>query len=155
MPIRVIIIGAGTAGLCLAHGLKGSGVDVVVHERDRSPNDRLQGYRLHISVEGTNALRDCLPPERFKQFISGAAKPNTAVTFLDSDLRTLLRIPVGKQWPDEPTEIPISRITLRKVLLSGLDGIVEFDKRFTSFELNNEKVVAHFEDGSTAVGTFL
>jgi cation diffusion facilitator CzcD-associated flavoprotein CzcO len=31
--LRVIIIGAGTGGLCLAHGLEASGLEVRVFER--------------------------------------------------------------------------------------------------------------------------
>jgi len=58
----VIIIGAGTGGLCLAHGLRASGLEVRVFERDETPADRLQGYRLNISATGNRALGDCLPP---------------------------------------------------------------------------------------------
>ena len=39
--LKVIIIGAGTGGLCLAHGLRSAGIDVRVFERDRTPTDRL------------------------------------------------------------------------------------------------------------------
>jgi 2-polyprenyl-6-methoxyphenol hydroxylase-like FAD-dependent oxidoreductase len=62
MSARIIIIGAGIGGLCLAQGLKLSGLNVLVYERDRHPTDRLQGYRLHISTEGSQALENCLPP---------------------------------------------------------------------------------------------
>ena len=46
--LRVRIVGAGTGGLCLAQGLKQDDVDVEVFERDHTPMDRLQGYRLSI-----------------------------------------------------------------------------------------------------------
>ena len=42
--MKVLIIGAGTGGLCLAQRLKQSGVDVVVFERDRTRTDGLFGY---------------------------------------------------------------------------------------------------------------
>ncbi|MGH3834528.1 MAG: FAD-dependent oxidoreductase [Pseudonocardiaceae bacterium] len=48
-PLDVIIVGGGIAGLCLAQGLRQAGVSVAVYERDRSPTDRLDGYRIHIN----------------------------------------------------------------------------------------------------------
>jgi 2-polyprenyl-6-methoxyphenol hydroxylase-like FAD-dependent oxidoreductase len=60
--LEVLVIGAGTGGLCLAHGLLASGLKVRVFERDRTPTDRLQGCRLHISATGNRALQACLPP---------------------------------------------------------------------------------------------
>jgi 2-polyprenyl-6-methoxyphenol hydroxylase-like FAD-dependent oxidoreductase len=48
-PLKVLIIGGGTGGLCLAHGLRKAGVAVKVFERDHTPEYRLQGYRLNIS----------------------------------------------------------------------------------------------------------
>ena len=57
--LKVRIIGAGTGGLCLAQGLKKDHVEVEVYERDHSPSDRLQGYRLSISEIGRRALKAC------------------------------------------------------------------------------------------------
>lgn len=59
--MNVIIIGAGTGGLCLAHGLRHGGVDVAVYERDHTPRDGLLGYRVtaHFS-DGTSATGDLL-----------------------------------------------------------------------------------------------
>jgi salicylate hydroxylase len=58
---RVMIVEAGTDGLCLVEGLKQSGIDEAIFETDRTPTDRLQGYRLHISSNGARALEHCLP----------------------------------------------------------------------------------------------
>jgi 2-polyprenyl-6-methoxyphenol hydroxylase-like FAD-dependent oxidoreductase len=50
----------------------------------------------------------------------------------------------------------VSRITLRQVLLSGLDDIVHFGKTFTRYETRADgRVVAHFEDGTRAEGDIL
>jgi 2-polyprenyl-6-methoxyphenol hydroxylase-like FAD-dependent oxidoreductase len=64
-PLKVLIIGAGTGGLCLAQGLKKKGVAAAVFERDRTPTDRLQGYRLSLSATGNRALKSCLPDRVF------------------------------------------------------------------------------------------
>ena len=66
MLSKPMIVGAGTGGLCLAQGLKQSGIDVAVFERDRTPTDRLQGYRLHISSKWS-ASTGALPSRNFVQ----------------------------------------------------------------------------------------
>jgi 2-polyprenyl-6-methoxyphenol hydroxylase-like FAD-dependent oxidoreductase len=153
---KVLIIGAGTGGLCLAQGLKQAGVDASVFERDRTPTDRLQGYRLHISASGARALERCLPATLFGEFLVSVAKPNRAVTFLDSNLKTLLTFPIVADPNAESRELPVSRITLRKLLLQGLEGVVNFEKRFHHYEQRPDgRVVAHFEDGSAVEGDLL
>ena len=152
--LEVLIIGAGTGGLCLAHGLLASGLKVRVFERDRTPTDRLQGYRLHISATGNRALQACLPPENFERFVRASAVSNTAVTFLDSKLKRLLQIeipPADRMAPE--SERPVSRIALRKILLEGLEGVVVFGKTFVSYEsAPEERITVRFKDGSTATG---
>jgi salicylate hydroxylase len=59
--LKIMIVGAGTGGLCLAQGLNADGIAVEVFERDYSPTDRLQGYRLSIDANGSHALKSCLP----------------------------------------------------------------------------------------------
>jgi 2-polyprenyl-6-methoxyphenol hydroxylase-like FAD-dependent oxidoreductase len=152
--LEVLIIGAGTGGLCLAHGLVASGVRVRVFERDRTPTDRLQGYRLHISATGNRALQACLPAPNFERFVAASAVSNTAVTFLDDKLNRLLQIdipPVDRMAPE--SERPVSRIALRKILLEGLEDTIVFDKTFVGYESTPEgRVTVRFKDGSTASG---
>ncbi|HEY3786271.1 MAG TPA: FAD-dependent monooxygenase [Steroidobacteraceae bacterium] len=152
--LEVLIIGAGTGGLCLAQGLALSGLNVRVFERDRTPTDRLQGYRLHISATGNRALQACLPAQNFARFVRASAISNTAVTFLDHRLNRLLQIdipPVDRMAPE--SERPISRIALRKILLEGLEETVAFDKTFLSYQICPDgRVSVRFKDGSTATG---
>jgi 2-polyprenyl-6-methoxyphenol hydroxylase-like FAD-dependent oxidoreductase len=68
--LRVRIIGAGTGGLCLAQRLKQDDVEVEVFERDHTPTDRLQGYRLSINATGRRALKACLPHGLFAKLIA-------------------------------------------------------------------------------------
>jgi cation diffusion facilitator CzcD-associated flavoprotein CzcO len=42
--LHVIVIGGGIGGLCLAQGLKKSGIGISVYERDASAQFRSQGY---------------------------------------------------------------------------------------------------------------
>jgi glycine/D-amino acid oxidase-like deaminating enzyme len=77
-PLKVMIIGAGTGGLCLAHGLKSEGIAVAVFERDHSPADHQQGFRLSVSATGSAALR--LPPALFDKLAASSADPSRGVT---------------------------------------------------------------------------
>src|SRR5271166_736793 len=62
---------------------RAEGVDVRVFERDRTPVDRAQGYRLTINAGGACALQSCLPKANFERYIEASAKISTAVTFFD------------------------------------------------------------------------
>ena len=77
-PVRlhVLIVGGGIGGLALAQGLKKSGVSVAVYERDRTPSDRAQGYRVHIDPAGSLALHECLTPELFDAFARTCGQPS-------------------------------------------------------------------------------
>jgi salicylate hydroxylase len=49
---HVGIVGGGIGGLALAQGLKKAGVSVALYERDATPIDRLQGYRVRHQPQG-------------------------------------------------------------------------------------------------------
>ena len=151
--LSVMIIGGGIGGLCLAQGLKKSGVKVAVYERDETPTSRLQGFRVHISPQGSLALHDCLPPELWMVFDKTGGTFTRGFTMMTEQLSELLHITIDD---DRTANHPVarhrsvSRITLRHILLRGLEDLIHFDKRFVRYEEANDSVIAHFEDGSTA-----
>jgi 2-polyprenyl-6-methoxyphenol hydroxylase-like FAD-dependent oxidoreductase len=55
--MRVVVVGAGLDGLCVAHGLHKAGVDVEVLEARDGIHDAGQGYRIDINATGHDALR--------------------------------------------------------------------------------------------------
>ena len=133
--LKVCIIGAGTGGLCLAQGLKHDQIEVEVYERDHSPSDRLQGYRLSISRGGRQALQANLPEWLFEKLIANCAKPSETVTFLDHHLNRLLIIDLPHiKREDAESELPVSRITLRRILVEGLDSVIRYGKKFVAFK---------------------
>jgi 2-polyprenyl-6-methoxyphenol hydroxylase-like FAD-dependent oxidoreductase len=159
-PFHVLVIGGGIGGLCLAQGLKRVGISVAVYERDRTPTDRLQGYRVHISPAGSRALHACLPPHLFELFDRTCGKPGRAFHFMTEDMQVLLALEgelMAEQQRDPIAKHrAVSRITLRYVLLSGLDDVVHLGKTFTRYEERGDgRIVAHFEDGSSAEGDIL
>jgi salicylate hydroxylase len=86
---HVLIIGGGLGGLCLAQGLKKANISVAVYERDRTPDDRLQGYRIHIEAQGNRALHTCLPPHLFKRYVDTAGSGGNGIRFTTEQLQQL------------------------------------------------------------------
>ena len=156
-PLKVLIVGAGAGGLCLAQGLKSAGISVEVFERDHTAFDRQAGYRLSINPTGNRALKECLPESLFQTLVKSSVKPSQGVSFVDERLRTLLSLDIPKMNPNSlDSERPITRIALRRILLDGLDDIVHFSKKFLAFEdAPDGRVIVRFEDGSSATGDLL
>jgi len=156
-PLKVLIVGAGTGGLCLAHGLKAAGISVEVFERDQTPFDRQAGYRLSINPIGNRALKECLPESLFQMLVKSSVKPSRGVSFLDERLKVLLSLDIPEVNLDSlDSERPITRIALRRILFAGLDDIVHFSKKFVAFEdAPDGRVIVRFEDGSSATGDLL
>jgi 2-polyprenyl-6-methoxyphenol hydroxylase-like FAD-dependent oxidoreductase len=157
--LPVLIIGAGTGGLALAHGLKGAGIPVEVYERDRHRTGGLQGYRVGISPNGVRSLRDCLPAELFDTFVATTARDYEYFTMFTEQLSTLMTVSArdlrGSDDQDVVRDYSVSRMTLRQVLLTGVEDIVHFDKTFSHYEDHGDTVTAYFEDGSSATGRML
>lgn len=156
---HVLIIGAGIGGLCLAQGLRQAGISAAVYERDRTPTDRLQGYRIHINPAGSRALHACLPPHLYDVFAATCGRSNRGFSFLSEQLEELLFLGADDlPAAHDPVEShkSVSRLTLRQVLLAGLEDAVHFDKTFTRYaETPDGQVVALFADGATASGDLL
>jgi 2-polyprenyl-6-methoxyphenol hydroxylase-like FAD-dependent oxidoreductase len=150
--LHVMIVGAGTGGLCLAHGLKRAGISVVVYERDRTRKDGLQGYRVGISPAGSYALKECLSPELYDLFVATCARPPRYFNMLTEQMSEVLSM--DRFSGDDPvdSEKSVSRMTLRQVLLTGLEDVVVFDKKFTHYEhYSDGRVIVSFEDGTQAI----
>jgi 2-polyprenyl-6-methoxyphenol hydroxylase-like FAD-dependent oxidoreductase len=149
---EILIAGGGIGGLALAQGLRRAGVPVRVFERTRERTDWLQGYRIHINPHGANALRDCLGPEGFRSFLDTVSGGGGGIAFMTEKMSTLLAFP-GDLFDGH---YGVSRIELRRVLLDGLEGIVEFGKSFIGYQIAPDgQVTAQFGDGTTATGDLL
>src|SRR5271155_3983257 len=155
--MRVLVIGGGIGGLCLAQGLKKAGVKVNIYERDRTPSSRLQGFRIHIDPDGSRALHECLPPSLWEVFASTCGDFSQGFTMLSEQLEELMKF---RQHPASADPVAshrqVSRMSLRQILLAGLGDAVHFEKRFERYERRADgRIVAFFDDGSTAEGDVL
>ena len=165
MPqIKVLIIGAGLGGLCLAQSLRKADIQVELFERDASPWDRPQGYRLHLEADALNALREVLPPDLYRLFEATAMRTTPFTTILKTDLSVAKRIPTddgqdAQYWPefvsDEKIHCNVDRGTLREIALLELENCCHFDKQLISYESTAEGVIAAFADGTHANGHVL
>jgi len=154
--VDIAIVGGGPGGLALAHGLRRNGIDVAVFEREHVRADYVQGFRLRIRQRGLDTLAANLPPHLYRAFLDtiGAA-PSQSVA-VDERFAPL---PVGESQHDrEDTHIAksVSRITLRQILLSELDGVFHAGRAFERYEAQDDgTVVAHFADGSAVRANLL
>ena len=156
-PLRVLVIGAGLGGLCLAHGLRQAGVaHVDVFERARVQHDPLQSYRIHINPIGSRALHACLPTSVWQAIVAHAARPPRGIAFVTHTLQPLTAFDEPPSSATDARSLPISRAGLRTLLLDGLEDVVHFDKRCVGYDLSAAgQVVARFADGTTASGDVL
>jgi 2-polyprenyl-6-methoxyphenol hydroxylase-like FAD-dependent oxidoreductase len=155
--MRVLIIGAGTGGLALAHRLKQAGVAVSVFERDPVPNADTGGYRVGISPAGSRALKACVPPDLYELYVVTSARAPRYFNMVDERFAKLLCFDLSSISENIAAgEKNVIRRTLRRVLLRGLEAEVAFGKRFAAYTPNPDgTVTARFEDGSEAVGDVL
>ncbi|WP_214413078.1 FAD-dependent oxidoreductase [Sphaerisporangium fuscum] len=155
--MKVIVIGAGTGGLCLAQGLKRSGIEVAVYERDRTRSDGLQGYRVGIDPDGSRALHACLPKELYDTFVATCARAPRYGNIYTERLKEVLSVDSGPVSADPvDSEKSVSRMTMRQVLLTGLEDEVRFGKVFARYSHGADgRVTAHFEDGTTDTADLL
>ncbi len=121
--LKVLISGAGLGGLCLAHTLRRHDVDVDVFERDTSPWDRPQGYRLHIDSDGVDALYQSLTPDLYTLFDATSMKPLPFTTIVDTNLAIQRRLPSDEHGSTHaqsshglPSHVNVNRATLRQIL---------------------------------------
>jgi 2-polyprenyl-6-methoxyphenol hydroxylase-like FAD-dependent oxidoreductase len=155
--MHAMIIGAGTGGLALAHGLKRTGVGVSVYERDTTPSDDQGGYRVGISPAGSRALKACVPASVHELFVATCARPPRYFNMLTEHFSEVLCLEFEGEAADAVNgEKNVIRKTLRRVLLTGLEDKVSFGKKFTSYAHNPDgSITVSFEDGSRAIGDLL
>jgi 2-polyprenyl-6-methoxyphenol hydroxylase-like FAD-dependent oxidoreductase len=156
--MKVLIAGAGIAGLTLAHGLRRHGVECEVYER--SPREGVRsGYRLTVDADGGNALEACLPADLYGRYLRAShrtpTRPDVAVV-IDSQGHELTTAPhIGPPNNGNPPHTAIDRATFRAILSTGLEGIVHYETPVAGFSAGPDGVDLQLADGETVLGDVL
>lgn len=161
--MKVLVIGGGLGGLCLANGLHKENIEVLVFERHISTDSDRQGYFIHLEGNGLRALQRCLTEKGWKEFLATSTPTGAQWAFRDPQLE-LIAMRDDAEITGKPLETverrAIERWELRGVLLRALDTdqskVVRWNKIFTHYEeVEGGKIRAYFEDGSTEEGDIL
>lgn len=157
MSLRVIVAGGGIGGLCVAQGLRKLGIEVNVYERDAAATARGQGYRLRIDRHGTAALRACLPADLFSLYEATSSPPYLSVGRIYDDQLNLLYTHADPDATIDPETAArgVNRLTLRQLLLAGLDDHAHFGAAVTGFQHTDSGVRVQLADGRVETADLL
>ncbi|MED4074466.1 FAD-dependent oxidoreductase [Priestia endophytica] len=154
--LHVLIAGGGIGGLCLAQNLKKAGISFSVYEREDEVSK--SGYRLHMNMDGGEALRTSLPKHLYQLYVQTSRKnPRREMAVLiDEQLNEIgVRPHIGGPNEKEFPHTAVNRRTLCQILLSGIEEHVHFNSTITGFEQDEEGVRLFLEDGTIAKGDLL
>ncbi|GAB7355307.1 hypothetical protein MBLNU459_g5841t1 [Dothideomycetes sp. NU459] len=154
-PHRVLIIGAGVGGLALAQGLRKSPIPFHIFERDPSADYRPQGYRLKINGDGAEALKSILSAQDFERFTRTCAESFPGETNINALDGGIIASRAGAGSRPGPVPYIADRTVLRDILMSGLQNDISFGKQLTSYQVLDDKLVAHFGDGTSEEGALI
>jgi 2-polyprenyl-6-methoxyphenol hydroxylase-like FAD-dependent oxidoreductase len=145
--MRVLIVGAGPAGLTLAYWLQKGGHTPVVMEK--SPNIRTAGYMIDFAGSGWDvANRMGIIPQ-----LEAVDHAVQEVVFKDSNGRTTAVMPTAKlykTWGFDKRFLGLDRRDLVETLYHKVESDVEihFDTTLTAIHQSAEEVTATFADGN-------
>lgn len=144
----VLIIGGGLGGLALAQLLLQSSSSIKVHifERDENGNSREQGYCIGLDPSGLEVLNKIRVLDDLLSEQSDAYCSLSFFRMVNKYLQILF------YFNARGTKL-VYRNELRRALLTNLD--VQWSKRFTSYEVHDDGVEAHFDDGTSIRGSIL
>ncbi|KAF5662934.1 hypothetical protein FCIRC_11371 [Fusarium circinatum] len=144
--LKVVIVGGGLAGACLANGLinKADGqIDVTVFERDEAGSER-GGYQIRLGSHALIGFKACLTEEQYKNLLlcfgkSGGVVSSAPCIFSPSDLKVLIDL---SKAPIYEKSAPIARTRLRNFLQKPLqeNDCIQFGKKYVRFEVLEGKV---------------
>ena len=139
---NIAIIGAGPAGMTLAHLLLKAGISAVIFEGEASPSVRGQGGTLDLHDDtGLRALKDIGLWDDFQKY---ARYDGEAMILADKNLKKYLYVD-GATKESSRGRPEIDREKLRKILWESLpEGTIRWESRLRSVD---EDLSLHFDHG--------
>lgn len=142
--LRILVVGAGVAGLAVARALRLSGFRPEIVEK--LPASVVAGAGIYLPGNAARAFRDL--------GLDGPIRPLGQVIgrqrFLDSAGRQLCEVDLTRLWSDVGECRALPRSELHQVLLTGAGGEVRHTTEVTALELSAETVTVTFGDGGRA-----
>jgi len=157
--LRVLVVGAGIAGLAVSRALRRAGFRPEVVEK--LPASTVPGAGIFLPGNAARALRDLGLDEPVRPLGDVVERQR----FLDARGRELCEVDLGKLWAGVGECRALPRADLQRVLLSSVGGDVRFDTELTRLDLKpdhetigaaegadstHRTAEATFGDGSTA-----
>ncbi|KAK8034823.1 hypothetical protein PG993_009818 [Apiospora rasikravindrae] len=162
-PLKVIIVGGGLSGACLANGLLNNAdeglIDVTLYERDTEDSSR-GGYQIRLGAHALVGFRACLTERQYADCLrcfgrsGGVVSSAPAIFNINMDLL----LDLGK-FPAYQKSAPVGRARLRSFLQEPLraKNVVRYGMKFTGFDVvdgetsddESSRIRAYFEDGSS------
>ncbi|KAI0805631.1 FAD/NAD(P)-binding domain-containing protein [Xylaria sp. FL0064] len=131
---RVLIVGAGVAGLTLAQGLRQRSITFRLFER-----------------YGQAALDSVLSPQLQTLFRQTAAERHR----FEPRYVNARSLDYPESTPVDPDTLPLDRTWILQLLSLGIDDAIEYEREFKSYEIVDGQVHVKFTDGSVALGDVL
>lgn len=143
-PLRVLVVGAGIAGLAITRALRLRGFRPQVVEK--LPATAVPASGIFLPGNATRALRllGLDAPLRPLGQVIGRQR------FLDARGRELCAVDLAELWADVGECRALSRTDLHRVLLTGAGGEVRYECEVTGLEVRGDVVTVRFGDGSDA-----
>ncbi|RYP19110.1 hypothetical protein DL765_003526 [Monosporascus sp. GIB2] len=148
---RVIVIGAGPAGLLTAQALKKQGMNVTVFEQATSLFERPRDWNFGI-YWAQSPLAECLPDELSAQVEDTQVderkpSPDDKLRIFNGQSGELLKdIPV-------PNYLRLAKRRFCQMLTQGLD--IRWGRRLVAVSSDGRRATATFEDGSSETADLL
>ncbi|KAK4101186.1 FAD/NAD(P)-binding domain-containing protein [Parathielavia hyrcaniae] len=150
--VRVLVIGAGSAGLLMGQIFKKAGIDVAIFEQDASPTARPRDWDFGV-YWAQSRIDECLTSE-LKALVD-TVQTDPSYRRNEGSVMPVYNGFTGKLISELPAPyaIRLRRRAWLDLIRTGLD--VRYGKKLQSITATEEGITAIFEDGTAETGALL